>query len=226
MQYHPQAPAAAAASINTKRSSKTFFNPPSRASRPRFSRDLFDRFGHLPAVQILLQNQGRSHSVHARSRIFFLLFSAGGGLYRPPLLLFEHALRFPTRQPLVDHLNGQPKLLVHALPEPRRFFRHLPARSIQSPWQPHHNLPHSMLTHQLPQPPHIFIPVDSFERSQRLRQPSLSIGNRQPDPGAPIIQRQNTRQLSNFTIASRLTHTSSIPGSNSQNVGCCLRIDY
>ena len=57
----------------------------------------------------------------------------------PALVLLEQPLRFRTRKPLVHHLHRQTKLLVHALPEPRRLFGHIAACSIQTQRESHYN---------------------------------------------------------------------------------------
>src|ERR1700723_580761 len=119
MQYHPQAPAPAAASTSAKITSRIFFKPASRTSRLRIS---FRFLRRLPPVQIFLQNQGRGHGIHTRLGVFLLSFFARSSVNRPALVFLEQPLGLPTRQPLVHHLDRQTKLLVHALPEPRRFF--------------------------------------------------------------------------------------------------------
>ena len=114
------------------------------------------------------------------------------------LLFFEQALRLPAGQALVDHLDGQSHLLVHALPEPRRFFGHIAARTIQPQRQPYDNLLHAMLAHKFPQPPHVLVAVDAIQRPQRLRQASFRVADGQPDSRAPVIQRQNAQRFSLF----------------------------
>src|SRR5580704_3886774 len=225
MQYHPHAPAPAAASTSTKINSKTFFKSTSRTSRACVS----FRFLHsLPPVQILLQNQSRSHGVHARLFVFFLSFFVWSSVNRPALVFLEQPLRLPTRQPLVHHLDRQTKLLVHALPEPRCFLSHFPARSIEPQRQSHHNLPHIVLANQLPQPPHVLVPVDAIQGSQRLRQRCIHAGYCHPDSSPAVIQGENACRLGIpwVHVERALTHTSSIPGSNSPEARCCLRVDY
>src|SRR6266481_534256 len=207
MQYHPQAPAPAAARTSTKISSKIFFKSTSRTSRALSS---FCLLHLLPSVQILLQNQSRCHRIYSRLGVFFLSFSARSSVNRPALVFLEQSLRFPARQPLVHHRDRQTKLLVHALSEPRRFLGHVPARSIEPQRQSHHNLPHIVLAHQLPQTPHIFVAVDAIQGSQRLGQCCIHTGYRQPDSRSPVIQGKNACRfgISYVHVERALTHTS------------------
>src|SRR5580692_2054825 len=113
MQYHPHAPAPAAASTSTRMSSKTFFKSASRIPRAHASLGVLHGLRRLPPVQVFFQNQSRSQCVYACLFVFFLSFFAGRSVNGPALLLLEQPLRFPTRKPLVHHLHGQTKLLVH-----------------------------------------------------------------------------------------------------------------
>jgi hypothetical protein len=51
---------------------------------------------------------------------------------------------------------------MHSLPEARRFFGHIAARSIQAQRQAYDNPLYAMLVHKFPQPPHVLIPVDAI----------------------------------------------------------------
>jgi len=109
----------------------------------------------------------------------------------PALVLLEQPFRFPTRQPLVDHLDRQTHLLMHTLPEARRFFSHIAARAIQAEGQPNDDLLHTVFAHKFPQPPHVLVAIDAIQRPERLRQASFRIADGHTDSCAPIIQRKN-----------------------------------
>ena len=87
---------------------------------------------------------------------------------------------------------------MHSLPEVRRFFGHIAARSIQAQRQPYDNLLYAMLAHKFTQPPHVLVAIDAIQRPERLRQARFGVPDGQPDSCAPIVQGKNAQRFSLF----------------------------
>src|SRR5258708_39319986 len=96
-------------------------------------------------------------------------------------------------------------------------------RTVQPQRQPNHDLLYAVFAYQLAQSPHVLVPINALQRTQRLRHAGLGIGDSESYSGTPVIDGENRPARARAQFGRGPWHTSSIPGSSSTNMGCFPR---
>src|SRR6266481_618609 len=165
MPYHIHAATPPAIKTIRRNITSKYFN----SASPIHLHDWLDGLG-LP-IQVLFQNNGGRHGVHAHFGLRFLRLLAARQFFvvdESSLHFFQQTLGLPAGEPFIDHFHRHANLLPHALREALHFVGHFAARAIQPQRQSHYDLLHTVLARQFAQAPHVLIPVDALHRAQRL----------------------------------------------------------
>src|SRR5450631_1700700 len=176
--------------------------------------------GDLLSLQIFLQDHRGGHGIDRSACGFAPLLVRSLGVIVENLagVIFQQALRFPTRQALIDHFDGDAELLANALAEAAGFFGHFAARSVEAQRQSYDDLLDAVSAHDFAETPHVFVAVDARQRVERLRQRGSRVGECEADARAAVVDTEDTGSPDFagehfFRVAIGWRHGSIIPGS-------------
>lgn len=162
-------------------------------------------FRRLALLEIFFQNYGGRDCVYrgsGRAALSFVLrFRA---VENPSRLLFEQALRFPTGQALVEHVNRQVQLFAESGGKTGGFFGHFAVGAIEAKRKANDDLADAMFTREFAQASHIFIAIDALESEERARELRLRFGNSQTDARAPVVDAENGSRFISGWVDGRL----------------------